>query len=241
MRFPILMYHHIRPVPPATDPLRGLSVDPATFARQMRLLKRLGYQGLSMRDLQPYLTSEHGREPNAIPRRVFGITFDDGYSNVLTNAMPVLNELGFTATCYFVAGRLGGENDWDAHLPTERARLMYREELLTWMRHGHEVGSHTVDHVSLPDVSAQAAAQQIVDAKRRLEDICNVRVASFCYPYGNVNRQVRDLVERAGYGNATTTRRGRVSAHDDPFMLARITVAAGVGPYRLLYKCLTVA
>ncbi len=238
MSVPILMYHQIRPLPAPTDPLRGLSVDPGMFRRQMTLLKRLGYQGLSMRELQQHMSGvwDARGEPR---RRVFGITFDDGFSNVLTNAMPVLNELGFTATCYFVAGRLGGENDWDAHLATERTRLMYRKELLTWMRHGHEVGSHTVDHVSLPDVSVQEATQQIVTAKRQLEDICNARVESFCYPYGNVNRQVRDLVERAGYGNATTTRRGRAAPDDDPFMLARIGVAGGVGPYRLLYKCLT--
>lgn len=91
MPIPILMYHQIGEPAPRGTPYRGLTVHPASFRRQMTWLRRFGYRGLSMRDLMPYVRGERSG-------KVFGITFDDGYRNVHRNAMPVLGELGFTAT-----------------------------------------------------------------------------------------------------------------------------------------------
>ena len=58
MSIPILMYHQIDVPPARGTALRGLVVAPQSFARQMALLKLLGYRGLSMRDLQPYLQGD---------------------------------------------------------------------------------------------------------------------------------------------------------------------------------------
>jgi peptidoglycan/xylan/chitin deacetylase (PgdA/CDA1 family) len=79
---PILVYHQIAGAPPKGSPFRGLYVAPAAFARQMAWLKLLGYKGLSMGALQPYLRGE-------LSGKVVGITFDDGYRNNLTHALPV--------------------------------------------------------------------------------------------------------------------------------------------------------
>jgi peptidoglycan/xylan/chitin deacetylase (PgdA/CDA1 family) len=230
MSHPILMYHQVRALPPRTDPLRGLSVEPDAFRRQMKLLKLLGHRGLSVGELQPYLRGERRG-------KVFGISFDDGFLNVLTQAMPILDEVGFTATCYFVANRFGGLNDWDAQVDPAGSPLMSHEDMLQWRDHGHEIGSHTLDHVALSQVSAQVSRVQVLESKRRLEALSGRRVASFCYPYGDLDIRVRDQVEAAGYGNATTTARGRADAHDDPFLLPRIPVAGGIGALRLLVKC----
>ncbi|AOI74838.1 MULTISPECIES: polysaccharide deacetylase family protein [unclassified Burkholderia] len=230
-RYPILMYHQIRPLPPPSDRLRSLSVAPDAFRRQMTLFKRLGYRGLSVRELQPYLRGER-------QGKVFGISFDDGFLNVLTHAMPVLDALGFTATCYFVAGRFGGANDWDAGAPTARSPLMTCADMLAWRDHGHEIGSHTLDHVALSHVSAPVSAFQLTESKRQLEMLSGQCVESFCYPYGDLDARVRDQVIAAGYDNATTTRRGCAGAADDPFLLPRIPVAGGVGAVRLWFKCM---
>ena len=90
------MYHQIGEPAPKGTPYRGLTVHPKDFTRQMAWMSRLGYRGLSMRDLLPYLKGE-------AKGKVFGITFDDGYRNVLQNALPVLTQYGFTSTNYFVA------------------------------------------------------------------------------------------------------------------------------------------
>jgi hypothetical protein len=51
MKIPILMYHQIDKPPQRETALRGLIVAPSSFAWQMRLLRWMGFQGLSMRDL----------------------------------------------------------------------------------------------------------------------------------------------------------------------------------------------
>ena len=93
---PILMYHQIDTPPARGTPLRGLVVKPAAFARQMGLLRLLGWRGLAMRDLEPYISGEK-------TGKVVGITFDDGYRNNLEHALPVLLDHSFTATCYGVS------------------------------------------------------------------------------------------------------------------------------------------
>jgi hypothetical protein len=52
---PILMYHQIEQAPPKGAAFRSLYVSPKAFARQMALLSLLGYRGLSMSGLMPYL------------------------------------------------------------------------------------------------------------------------------------------------------------------------------------------
>ena len=95
---PILVYHQISAAPPRGAPFRGLYVAPQSFARQMALLKLMGYRGLSMGALLPYLQGEKNG-------KVVGITFDDGYQNNLSHALPVLVRHGFSSTCYVVRDR----------------------------------------------------------------------------------------------------------------------------------------
>src|SRR5690625_7329329 len=131
---PILMYHQID-IPAATGtPFRSLTVHPKRFTSQMRWLKRLGYTGLSMRDLMPYVRGEK-------QGKVIGLTFDDGYHNGFQNALPVLNELGLTATKYIVSNHLGGTNLWDADNGVPSRTLRSADERTQWPEDGHETGS----------------------------------------------------------------------------------------------------
>src|SRR3546814_8714033 len=102
----------------------------------MAWLRRLGYRGLSMRDLLPHLLGDSDE-------KVFGITFDDGYRNVYRYAMPVLDEAGFTATNYFVARQLDGANVWDIDKGIPRSPLLrsaeHTSELQSLMRISYSV------------------------------------------------------------------------------------------------------
>lgn len=229
---PILMYHQIDQTPPAGTPMRGLVVHPARFRAHMKWMHRLGYRGLSMRDLMPYLRGER-------LGKVFGVTFDDGYRNVLANAMPVLDELGFTATTYFVSGQIGGSNVWDEPIGIPRAELMDADEIRQWHAAGHEVGAHTVDHVQLPRMQPAEAFRQIAQCRRMLQDITGAEVSAFCYPYGKQQPEHRRMVQEAGYANATSTIRGRARPGDDMFCLPRVLVSRRTHVLQLLSKCLT--
>lgn len=229
---PVLMYHQIAVPASRGTNFRSLTVHPRSFERQMTWMARLGYRGLSMRDLLPYLYGEqHGK--------VFGITFDDGYRNVLHNALPVLIRLGFTSTNYFVANQFNGTNIWDRDKNVPVSALMSTSEIRHWASNGQEVGSHTLDHVHLPEVSSHEAMRQIVESKTILESLVDQSVTAFCYPYGDYHSEHAELARRAGYTNATTTERGLVHSTSDLFEIKRVGIWRQTHLLRFFQKCLT--
>lgn len=232
MPIPIFMYHQIDVPAKRGSPFRSLTVHPDDFRRQMKWLKWLGFTGLSMRDLRPYL--EDGK-----PGKVFGITFDDGFRNVYDNALPVLQELNFTATNYFVSRQINGSNEWDVAIGMPYSACMSKKELREWAELGHEVGAHTLDHPHLTAIPLAVARQQITDVRYVLEDMFGGLVDAFCYPYGDVSTDIRNLVAEAGYNSATTTWHGRVHSRDDKLLLPRQIVRRNDGCLNVLRKCVT--
>ena len=215
---PILMYHQIDATPPRGTPLRGLTVTPGSFARQMALLRLLGYRGVSMHDLEPYLRGERRG-------RVVGITFDDGYRNNLEHALPVLQKHGFSATCYAVSDPFEGRNAWDEGMGMPQKPLFTPDDMRAWVAGGMELGAHTRHHADLTRIDDATAEDEIAGCKRELEAIIGREVRHFCYPYGHYGPGHRDMVRAAGYRSATTVERSRARSSDDPFELPRVMIA----------------
>ena len=231
MKIPILMYHQIDTPPKRGTSLRGLIVSPGSFARQMWVLRLLGYKGLSMRDLEPYL---FGGKTG----KVVGITFDDGYQNNLHNALPALKKHGFTATCYAVSSLIGGTNEWDKGKVAEKP-LMSLDDWHFWLDAGMEVGSHTQTHADLNQLDAREAFAQISESKRQLQEALNCEVRHFCYPYGRFSEEHVRIVKDAGYVSACTTQRGRFTNGDSIYRLRRVLVARATTTLQLIAKLLT--
>jgi peptidoglycan/xylan/chitin deacetylase (PgdA/CDA1 family) len=216
--YPILMYHQIDATPARGTPLRGLTVTPRGFARQMRLLRALGWRGVSMSELEPYLRGERSG-------KVVGLTFDDGYRNNLDHALPVLQAHGFTATCYAVSQPHAGRNAWDEPLGMPQKPLFTAEDMRAWVAGGMELGAHSRHHADLTTLDMPAARDEIAGCKRDLEAVVDREVRHFCYPYGRYDAQHVALVREAGFVTATTTQRGRARAGDPWLELPRIMVA----------------
>lgn len=231
MSIPILMYHQIDQPPARGTSLRGLIVAPKSFSWQMQMLKWMGYRGLSMKDLEPYLKGQlHGK--------VVGLTFDDGYQNNLKNALPVLLKMGFTATCYGLSRMMGQSNVWDRGKVAEKS-LMSLEEWREWHKAGMDVGSHTQHHADLLAVAPEQARIEINASKAELEQAIGCEVRHFCYPYGRYAPEHIEMVKQAGYATATTTHRGRVHAGHDLYALRRIMVARATHPLQFYLKIAT--
>jgi peptidoglycan/xylan/chitin deacetylase (PgdA/CDA1 family) len=217
-RLPILMYHNIARAPRELSVYRSLYVSPGAFARQMWLLHRLGYVGLSMSAAMPYLRGEQRG-------RVAVITLDDGYKDNLDSALPVLQEFGFSATVYVVSGAIGQFNAWDAQKLGIRKRLMTVAELRGWSDGGMEIGAHTRSHPRLTGCDERALDDEIRGCKAELEDLVGTPVTQFCYPYGDLDDRVVAATRAAGYAAATATRRGRAVPGADLWRLPRVQIA----------------
>ena len=229
---PILTYHHTEQAPPKGFAMRSLWVTPSSFSTQMRWLSRLGYRGLSMSELVPYLRGEK-------KGKVVGITLDDGYQSNVSHALPILKQHGFSATCYVVSGRLGQHNEWDAALGMAKAALMDVDEMRTWVDAGMEVGSHTCSHADLSRLSLAEARHELLQSKSDLENLLQKPVTQFCYPYGHFSPEHEALVSQAGYEAATTTHRGRACATDRMTALPRVPVVRSTYAVQFLLKVLT--
>jgi len=209
---PLLMYHKLGPRPPRVR-LKGLYVGEKLFAQQLAELRQAGYRGCSFDALAGGVTKESGR---------IGISFDDGYVNVLRYGLAPLAEQGFQALQYIVADNIGGANDWDLPEGEAREPLMDQGQIRQWLAAGQLIGSHTRSHARLTQLGAAQAREEIVSSKKKLEDLFGLPILHFCYPYGLWNERVRDLVIEAGYRTATTTDFGLNDAATSPFELRRI-------------------
>ncbi|HUD33505.1 MAG TPA: polysaccharide deacetylase family protein [Variovorax sp.] len=211
---PILTYHNIGEAPPEATH-RGLYLDLDKFRSHLRSLRRRGYRGVSMDEGFPYLRGEKDG-------RVAIITFDDGYLDNLRLAMPALQEFGFGATCYLVAGHLGDHNAWDAEELRVKKPLMDEAGVRDWLAGGMKVGSHTVSHPRLSRMTSAQKRGEIADSRARLEDRLGISIDHFCFPYGDHDEECIEYAAEARYDTAVTTHRGRVRAGQDMLALPRI-------------------
>jgi peptidoglycan/xylan/chitin deacetylase (PgdA/CDA1 family) len=204
------MYHRIDALRPGLPPItRALTVDPATFAREMQYLAAHGYHTLDMREL--YCGLEQGCR---LPARPVVVTFDDGYRDVLVHAAPVLHRLGQHATMFVITGRVSGPDP---------SFLRWRD-LLSLERLGVEIGSHTVTHADLPALPAAQARLELVDSRLALERRLGRPVQWLAYPYGHTDAAVVALARAAGYVLGLTTRSGYLQPAADPLLLRRYEV-----------------
>ncbi len=218
MVLPILNYHNIAHAPRGIRRWRSLYVNPHSFARQMWLLRQLGYTGLSMSAAMPYLRGER-------TGRIVAITLDDGYADNLDAALPILQRHGFSATCYVVSGGIGRYNNWDAEKLGVRKPLMSAMQVREWHGAGMEIGAHTCTHPHLTQCDDTQLRHEIAGSRSALEDIIGTAVTQFCYPYGDVDQRVATAVRAAGFAAATTTARGRARTRTDLWRLPRVQVA----------------
>lgn len=229
---PILMYHQIEVAPPKGAAFRSLYVSPQSFARQMSFLSLLGYRGLSMSALMPYLAGEQ-------TGKVVGITFDDGYLNNLTNALPVLNRHGFSSTCYAVSQQLGKSNEWDREIGIAQTSLMNAAQLRQWRAGGQDVGAHTRHHVRLTGADASTSMEEIFLCKSELETMTGSPVQHFCYPYGDYTDDHAAMARTAGFETATTTQRSRCQGGENMMQLPRVPVVRSTSLPSLWLKLAT--
>jgi putative peptidoglycan lipid II flippase len=218
---PVLMYHSIARVD--WDRNR-VCVSPERFAQQLDWLDRRGLRGVSIRELSQ--AGERGAASGLV-----GLTFDDGYRDFLTSALPILERYGFTATLFAVAGLLGGENEWDEGLPLP---LMDEDELREVRARGIEIGSHGLSHVRLAGLDHATLTREIQDSRELLSGLLGEAVGGFCYPYGSLDDAAVRAVQEAGYAYACGVK--VPSAAVSRFSLPRMHVGERDGSLRLSVK-----
>jgi len=212
-QFPVILtYHSI------SEGRSPLQISPGLFAEQMQWLHD-NVQVAPLAEVVRGLTGD-----GSLPERTVALTFDDGFSDFHTAAVPVLRRLKLPATIFVLTEFCGKTNSW----PGQDAWIGTRP-LLTWQQiselaqDGFQIGAHSINHAVLTALPREDAERQVAGSKAELEQRTGRQVEFFAYPYGRWNPAVRNMV-REHYQGACSTGAGAVRPHADPLALPRVDV-----------------
>jgi len=185
----VLVYHTISS--PA-EPLPGdIDISPKRFEQQLQWLAhwrkvvRL-YQTLRLADSS----------------RLVAITFDDGFRDNLTVALPLLEKFNLPMTLFVTAGFVG----LDGYLSPDELLEISRHPLIT-------IGAHGLNHLHFNELSREEAKYELVESRRMLEDFTGKKVELMAWPYGECNEELEDLSADAGYRASWSVWKGNNTRH----------------------------
>ncbi|MGW0864575.1 polysaccharide deacetylase family protein [Streptomyces koelreuteriae] len=217
----VAMYHSVGDC--SDDPYR-ITVTPERLDRQLAWLRRRGLRGVSVAEL---LAARARGEA----RGLVGLTFDDGYADFVTEALPLLRRYDCRATLFVLPGRLGGDNAWDPLGP--RKPLLTADGIRHAAAEGVEIGSHGLTHVDLTRADNLTLRAEVGQSRALLTELTGAWVDGFCYPYGTVDARAVEAVREAGYTYACAIDPGPLTG---PHALPRVHVGQNDTAVRLHLK-----
>lgn len=214
----VLMYHSV------DDFDSPISVSPALLAKQMDYLVAKGYvTWTASRFVDAVRTGEK------LPRRLVVLTFDDGYVNNVTHALPILEQRGLCATMFMVTHNTGAAPRWanrdlerirrqidedfsggpeDKKRTEEAVMATLTEKIATWEQlqgtpvRGLEILSHTRTHCFMDDVDDPQLTDELAGSRADLEQHGLGTSNSLAWPYGKYDDKAIEAARAAGYQGA---------------------------------------
>ena len=183
------------------------TVTPTEFAAQMDALQADGYTTISVLD---FLRAKKGKQE--LPEKPVVVTFDDGYSDNYTEALPILEERGMKATVFMVTNDVGlpGYLTW--------------EQLHEMEKRGVELGSHTANHLPLTDMTVAEARDEVQKSKLQMEWKGLKTVFVLSYPNGKYDKFLPEILKQEEYLAAVTGDPGLNTFATDPYRLLRTNI-----------------
>jgi peptidoglycan/xylan/chitin deacetylase (PgdA/CDA1 family) len=208
---PVLCYHDF-----AKACKSSLCVPEELFEQQMKYLKENNYRVITHGELLGFLEYRQ-----AIPKRSVIITIDDGYRSTYEIVYPIMKKYGFRATLFIYTAFVGASRNavtWD--------------QLREMKKYGFEIGSHTIGHIDLtkrlPGEKDAAFLQRITKELKGSKELLDSKLAQqtdvLAFPYGKSNKDVLEVVSKAGYRVAVTVKRGGNPLFADPLQLRRTQI-----------------
>jgi peptidoglycan/xylan/chitin deacetylase (PgdA/CDA1 family) len=215
-----LMYHELgaadRRLCDESPGYRRYVVAEDSFKNQLAMIESNGWRGWNVSEALRAMGNQ---------REGVCLTFDDGCATDRSIAAPLLLEKKFNATFYITVNHL------------EKRGYLTRTELRELATLGFEIGSHSLNHRYLGDLSIDDLKVELGESKKQLEDITGVGVEHFSCPGGRVNPLVEKMARETGYQSLATSRIGLNTAMTDNFRLARIAVKEGTTTMNLARLC----
>jgi peptidoglycan/xylan/chitin deacetylase (PgdA/CDA1 family) len=220
VHIPIIMYHYVEHVKDKKDILRQkLNTNPETLDLELKTMQDAGYTFLTMSEVNEAINNK-----KPLPKKPVVLTFDDGYKDFYTDALPILQKHQVKATAYIITGFIGKPNYMSLPQLTE----VKKSGLI-------EIGAHTVHHIDLKHATLKQAEDEIKGSKVALEKLFGEPVTTFAYPSGRFNEQAIQVVKEAGFTTAVSTMPGTQAAAINELVLFRLRAGGRTGKQLLTF------
>jgi peptidoglycan/xylan/chitin deacetylase (PgdA/CDA1 family) len=213
----ILCYHGVteRLNRHPNDPA-GLHIRADRFEAQLNYLRR-HYQVIS---LAKFLEARRTNAP--LPNHSVVLTFDDGYRNFLTGALPRLAEREMPASVFLITNRIPDESQSNhAWSELDDETFLSWDEVRELHQHGVEFGSHTCSHRKLSQIAASDAEHELRISQQKIRGHLSQTVMPLAFPYGAYSDAVVAMARELPYTCALTTDAGTNGPSTDLFLLRR--------------------
>ncbi|WP_454052736.1 polysaccharide deacetylase family protein [Clostridium sp. Marseille-Q7071] len=197
---PVLYYHSIQ-----KSGENELMMDPELFRSHLQWLNNNNYTSLTMEEFYNYI-----KYNTPVPEKSVVITFDDGYIDNYTNAMPIINEFDFDTTIFMVSDFVGNPN------------FLTESQLKELEKNKINIESHTANHLYLAKLPKEKQKEELQQSKDRLDNLLNEKIEYVAYPYGSYNDDTKNITREIGYKMGFSTDSGWASGDDDLFSIPRV-------------------
>jgi peptidoglycan/xylan/chitin deacetylase (PgdA/CDA1 family) len=211
------MYHGVNDSTSRVHPYFETNTSPAVFAQQMEYLYDQGYNPVDLDSAFRMIVSGN------VAHKAVAITFDDGFHDFYSHALPVLSSYGFPATMFVVSDLVGTRPKRFGEKTT-----MSWAELREIQSLGIQIGSHTATHPVLRQLDLGRVEEEIKLSKLTIEDQMRSPITSFSYPYAFPEQDhafvacLKRFMKEAGYECGVTTVLGTAGQSSNRYCLPRI-------------------
>jgi peptidoglycan/xylan/chitin deacetylase (PgdA/CDA1 family) len=154
------------------------------------------------------------------------LTFDDGYENFLHSAFPELMKRNIPATIFIVAGALGALPAWKDYSgsvdPAMHQPLLTAPQVRQLPSDLIQIGSHSLTHPMLPQLSELQARTELAVSRTMLERTVGRPVTLFSFPYGSATHELIAWCREEGYQRIFLTYPGTQFSGAKDFIVARV-------------------
>lgn len=198
----ILLYHRF-----GEDDFPSTNVRLAQFEAHIQELTSGAYHVLPLPEIIAALA-----EGRPLPARTVGISIDDAFRSVYTEAWPRLRAAGLPFTLFAATDMLDGRRP--GYMKWSELREMSADSNVTLGHHGH-------GHGHMPESSDTANRADIATATASFEKNLGFTPTLFAYPYGEYGLAQRTLAVAAGFAAAFGQQSGAIARSSDRFALPR--------------------
>ena len=195
----------------------GLHIRADRFEAQLNYLRR-HYHVISLAE---FVKARQHNLP--LPDYSVVITFDDGYRNFLTAALPRLIARNMHVSIFLITDRIQPDNQShvDEWRESDDEKYLSWEEVKTLQQHGVEIGSHTCSHRKLSEIVPVEAERELSVSHQTIAAHLSEATMPLAFPYGSYSDAVIAMTRKLPYTCALTTDAGTNGHATDLHLLRR--------------------